>query len=175
MEDITVDLFLEQTLEVSKQANAPQLAVILFNIKTLESRLNDARHILDDLRISNQCFEKEIRPLKALVKGLSHLPAYPENRKAMSKGAKRLRTLRGLITDVQSELKSFRKATKTDYVVLGVTLDALRHFYDNNPEAEAEYFAYLAKVKEEEENAALAAAAGALKSQDSATSNPDQA
>lgn len=134
--EVTVQSFLEETLEVSKQENVPQLAVILFNVKHLESSIKSARAIVTEMRVAAPLFEGEIRPLKLEVRRLSREPATPENRKALSKGMKRLNTLRGLITQVQTDLNNFRKAIKTDRANLAIIVDALREFYRQNPEAE---------------------------------------
>lgn len=135
--DLTPQQFLEETLNISKQENVPQLAIILFNVKHLESAIRSARNIVKEMRVAAPLFEAEIRPLKQRVRELSRLPATPENRKELSKAAKRLNTLRLLITQVQVDLNNFRSAIKSDKKQLAIVVEALREFYRQNPEAEA--------------------------------------
>lgn len=136
--ELTVESFLEETLNVSKQENIPQLVVILFNVKHLESSIKSARNIVTEMRVAAPLFEAEIRPLKIEVRGLTRQVVTPEVRKSLSQKAKRLNTLRGLITQVQVDLTNFRKAIKKDREHLAIIIEALREFYRQNPEAEAQ-------------------------------------
>lgn len=129
-----VQKFLDDSLEISKVDNVPQLAVILFNVKHLESAIRSARNIVTEMRVAAPLFEAEIRPLKLEVKELSRKPATAENRKALSKKAKRLNVLRSLITQIQTDLSNFRDAIKKDREKLNVTVEALREYYRKNPE-----------------------------------------
>ena len=129
-----VQKFLDDSLEISKVDNVPQLAVILFNVKHLESAIRSARNIVTEMRVAAPLFEAEIRPLKLEVKELSRKPATAENRKALSKKAKRLNVLRSLITQIQTDLSNFRDAIKKDREKLNVTVEALRDYYRQNPE-----------------------------------------
>lgn len=134
--ETTVQSFLEETNNVAKQENVPQLAVILFNVKHLESAIKSARNIVTEMRVAAPLFEAEIRPLKLEVRNLSRQPATPENRKALSKKAKRLNVLRGLITQVQTDLNNFRNAIRSDRENLKLVVEGLREYYRQNPEAE---------------------------------------
>ncbi|MCS5737357.1 hypothetical protein, partial [Herbiconiux daphne] len=98
--------------------------------------IKSASGIIAEMRVAAPLFEAEIRPLKAEVRELTRAPATPENCKAISKKAKRLNVLRGLITQVQTDLTNFRKAIRTDRDNLKVVLEGLREFYTQNPDAD---------------------------------------
>ncbi|MFW3388399.1 UNVERIFIED_CONTAM: hypothetical protein RF648_20640, partial [Kocuria sp. CPCC 205274] len=89
-----------------------------------------------EMRVAAPLFEKEIRPLKARVLELSRTAPTIEVRKELSKSHKRLNTLRGLITQVQTDLTNFRTAIANDRKNLAVVVEALREYYKQNPEAD---------------------------------------
>lgn len=132
--ELTVEGFLDQSLEVSKQENVPHLMVILFNVKHLESSVKAARGIISELRVAIPLFEAEIRPLKLQLKELARQPATSANGATMSVLAKRLNILRGLITQAQVDLNNFRQSCKADRAALAIIVEALREYYRQNPE-----------------------------------------
>lgn len=133
-QELSVQDVLDFSLENAKQANVPQLAVLLLNIRGLEANIKLCLPLLRESRATIKLADPANRAAKLHVKELSRTNV--SGGKEVSKAAKNHHVVRDVLTRALEDTANFREALRSDRKLLNVFVEALREFYKQNPNIE---------------------------------------